>query len=77
MIKDLNATHVLVGENWSADGGKEHSGFMSLIAENNLKLITTFPIPLRNADMTDGDFKEVTDEVSYFFNMRNLCLLLG
>lgn len=65
MIKKMNATHVLVSDNWSADGGKEHAEFMSLIAENDLKLIVTFPIPLRSPDMTESDFKEITDEVTF------------
>lgn len=63
MIKFLGATHVLVSDNWSADGGKEHADFMNLIAQNDLKLIVTFPLPLRNPDMTDDDFKEASDEV--------------
>lgn len=67
IIKYLNATHVLVSDNWSADGGKEHTDFMDLIAHNDLKLIVTFPLPLRSPDMTDDDFKEAIDEAKKAF----------
>jgi hypothetical protein len=40
---------------------------VNIVAKNGLKLIVSFPIPLRSTDMTDDDFKEVTDEVC------NLC----
>jgi hypothetical protein len=66
MLKSMNVTHVLVSDNWSADGGKEHGDFMSIVAGSGMKLIVSFPIPLRSADMTDDDFKEVTDEVGSF-----------
>jgi len=67
LIKQLGATHILVSENWAADGSYAHQNFLRLCNETGLKLIVTYAIPTGEEEMSATDFKVIRDRAKQAF----------
>lgn len=67
MIKALGATHVIVGETWSTEGGQTgHKNFVKLVKEYNLSLIVSFTLPSGKPDrLEDSDYQLLKDNVCF------------
>eukprot|EP01126_Amoeba_proteus_P063699 TRINITY_DN8804_c0_g1_i1.p1 TRINITY_DN8804_c0_g1~~TRINITY_DN8804_c0_g1_i1.p1 ORF type:complete len:289 (-),score=50.68 TRINITY_DN8804_c0_g1_i1:1239-2105(-) len=66
MIKALGATHVIVSDNWAADGTAVHDSFLSLAGNNSLQVIVKYSLPTQDG-LSDDEFKAKTDKAKNDF----------